>query len=116
LNLLTEGIGSGLGAPIGVNVRLTLVTVGESFDTTGAFAGADNCLGTGLGAMGLGPVILALTGALVLGAVSDLVTKLDLALGAGSVSTVLFFAAGAAVCLEAASAALAALMAVSLAA
>ena len=115
MNLLTGGTGSGLGAPIGVNVRLTLVTAGVSFAATVAFAGADNCLGTGLGATGLGPVILALAGA-VLGVFSDLVITLVLALGAaGSVSTVLFFAAGAA-CFEAASAALAALMAVSLAA
>ena len=118
MNLLTAGMGSGLGAPIGVNVRFTLVTVGESFAAGAgvvAFAGADNCLGTtGLGAAGLGAVILALTGPAVLGAVSDLVLKLDLTLlGAGSV----FFAAGAAdACFEAASAALAALIAVSLAA
>ena len=113
MNLLTGGTGSGLGAPIGVNVRFTLATVGVSFGVEAALAGADNCLCTGFGATGLGPVILALAGA-VLGASSDLVLKLVLLLCMGPTSTSRFLASGAA-CLEA-SAALAALIAVSLAA
>ena len=102
MNLLTGGIGSGLGAPIGVNVRFTLVIGAASFDVGAGLA-------AGLGAAtGLGPVILDLDGA---GLVLELCT--------GSVSTSPFFAASvvaaAAACFEA-SAALAALIAVSLAA
>ena len=96
-------------------MRLTLVSTCESFAGAFGLTGADCCLGTGLAATGPGPVILDLT-------VSPFGPKLVLTLCVGfaaepSVSPVLLLAVTLdAACLEAASAAFAALMAVSLAA
>ena len=82
MNLLTGATGSGLGAAIGVKVRFTLVSAGESLAPVIDLAGADTCFCTGFGAAGLGPVILALTGT-ALDAGSGFGLRFVLALGAG---------------------------------